>query len=113
MFQSARDLSQIYRLPFETVYREGRVKGFLRVNASDIDFRCDHIACTTTAGVDNVGGMSSPTTLWRYGPMLGPADEAGYDGSKDSQQHVVPSGIHSRIIYGRWRWDGGSQSTSS
>ena len=46
-----------FSMPFETVYREGRIEGVFRVDAPAINFGYDHVASTTPVGVENGGGM--------------------------------------------------------
>lgn len=44
-------------MPFETVYREGRIEGVFRVDTPTINFGYDHAASSLTAGADNSSGM--------------------------------------------------------
>lgn len=44
-------------MPFETIYREGRIEGVFRVDTPTINFGYDHAASTVTAGADNGSGM--------------------------------------------------------
>jgi len=46
-----------FSIPFETVYREGRIEGVFRVDTPTINFGYDHTASTVTFIADNGSGM--------------------------------------------------------